>query len=354
MWTSPAREAAELAATLRRGTVTAVTERHPQLVRLAVDGAAAVAYPALTGPLALGDEVLVNTQATELGLGTGGFDVVAANLTRGLGLAPAPGAHVMAHPYAPLQAAVRHAEEDGPLALGLDGLPVVCCSLHSQVAPVAAALGAGRGTVYVQLGGGALPVALSDSLRALKAAGLVHAAVAVAPCFAGDVQAVSTASALLWAKARGARTVICGIGPGVVGTGSAFGHGGLAAAEAANAAEALGGRAVLAARVSSADPRERHRGLSHHTLAVLALCLGSPLLAWPEGVDGAPAGEQLGRAVLRPALAAGWEAACAVLPLAHMGRGPAADPDFFAAAWAAGRVAAQLADAAGPGPEGSA
>lgn len=316
-------------------------------MRLAVDGAPAVAYPELTGPVALGDEVLVNTQAAALGLGTGGFDVVAANLTRGLGLPAAPGAHVMVHPYAPLQAAMRHAEEDGPLAATLDGLPVVCCSLHSQVAPVAAGLGAGRGTVYVQLGGGALPVALSDALRALRASGLVEATVAVAPCFGGDAQAVSVAAALLWAKARGARAVICGIGPGVVGTGTAFGHGGLAAADAANAAEALGGRAVIAARVSGADPRERHRGLSHHTRSVLGLCLGAPVLAWPEGTAGAPVAAGLGRATLRTVPATGWEAACAALPLSHMGRGPSADPAFFAAAWAAGRVAALLADDGG-------
>ena len=60
---------------LRRGTVTAVLERHEGLVRAEVDGDPCVAYPELTGPVALGDEVLVNTQARELGLGSGGFDV---------------------------------------------------------------------------------------------------------------------------------------------------------------------------------------------------------------------------------------------------------------------------------------
>ena len=41
--------------------------------------------------------------------------------------------------------------------------------------------------------------------------------------------------------------------------------------------------------------------------------------------------------------AAGWEEACAGLPLSHMGRGPADDPAFFAAAFAAGRAAGRLA-----------
>src|SRR3982751_7040218 len=100
---------------LRRGRVTAVTERLEGLVRLEVDGRPCVAYPRLTGPVALGDDVVVNVQAVELGLGSGGFDVLHANLTRGLGLSADPGAHVMVLPYTPLQYAVRHVEEDGGL-----------------------------------------------------------------------------------------------------------------------------------------------------------------------------------------------------------------------------------------------
>src|SRR6266496_4539636 len=96
---------------LRRGTVTAVLERHEGLVRVEVDGTACIAYPGLTGPVALGDEVLVNVQARELELGSGGFDVLYANLTRGLGLPAAEGAHVIKLPYAPTQFAAVHAEE---------------------------------------------------------------------------------------------------------------------------------------------------------------------------------------------------------------------------------------------------
>src|SRR5215218_5305860 len=120
---------------LRRGSVTAVRERLVGVVRLEVDGRPCVAYPRVTGPVALGDEVIVNVQARELGLGTGGFDVLYVNLTRGLELAADPSAHVMTLPYTPLQAAVRHVEEDGALAESLEGMPVVCCSLHSQLAP---------------------------------------------------------------------------------------------------------------------------------------------------------------------------------------------------------------------------
>src|SRR5215218_5677596 len=105
---------------LRRGHVTGIVERHEGLVRLEVDGMACVAYPELTGPVALDDEVLVNVQARQLELGSGGFDVLYANLTRGLELPPLPDAHVMKLPYTSLQAAQRHAEEDAPLAAGLE------------------------------------------------------------------------------------------------------------------------------------------------------------------------------------------------------------------------------------------
>ncbi|MGZ4320380.1 MAG: DUF3866 family protein, partial [Gaiellaceae bacterium] len=128
---------------LRRGRVTAVVEEHPGLVRLEVDGTPCVAYPELTGPVEVGDEVLVNVQARELGLGSGGFDVLHANLTRGLDLPVAEGAHVMKLPYTPLQFAAPHGEEGGVLAAELDGLPVLCCSLHSQLAPACAGLGEG-------------------------------------------------------------------------------------------------------------------------------------------------------------------------------------------------------------------
>jgi len=307
---------------LRRGRVTAIRERVEGLVRLDVDGVDCVAYPSLTGPVALEDEVLVNVQARELGLGSGGFDVLYANLTRGLELVPEEGAHVMALPYTPLQHARVHVEEAGEPTAELAGMPVVCCSLHSQVAPACAALG-GLRVAYVQLAGGALPVSLSDTVRLLKERGLVAKTAAVAPCFDADVQCVSVASALGWA--RGEHDVaVCSIGPGIVGTGTRFGHGGLAAAEAANAALALGGVPVVAARVSGADERARHRGVSHHTDAVLALVRGEPVLA--------------------DSPAEAWREACKELPLSHMGRGPDDDPEFFAAAFAAGLAARALAE----------
>jgi hypothetical protein len=312
--------------------VTAVRERLEELVRLEVDGAPCVAYPRLTGPVEEGDTVIVNTQARDLGLGSGGFDVLYANLTRGLNLAPEEEAHVMTLPYTPAQAAAPFAEETASLGDDLAGLPVVCCALHSQLAPVCAALRSER-VAYVQLGGGALPVSLSDTVRALKERDLLGVAVAASPCLDGDVQCATPAAALAWAASVAADAVVCAVGPGIVGTASELGHGGLAVAEAANAASALGGRPIVAPRISLGDPRERHQGLSHHTRSALRLCLGDVALAWPLGLP-PPQGLEVDVVDVQ-----GWEDACAGLPLEHMGRGPREDPWFFMAAYAAGRLA---------------
>jgi hypothetical protein len=307
---------------LRRGRVTALLEEHDGLVRLEVDGAPCVAYPRLTGPVEVGDDVVVNVQARELELGSGGFDVLHVNLTRGLDLGVEDDAHVMKLPYTPLQFARRHGEEDLDLPVSLDGMPVVACSLHSQVAPACAAL-RGVQVAYVQLEGGALPVELSDSLRELRHEGLLETTIGSGACFGGDVDCVNVYSALAVAGARGADVTVCAIGPGVVGTGTRLGHGGMAAALAIAAAGALGGRPVLAVRVSERDARERHRGVSHHSEAVLSLSGDAAVVA-------------------SEADASGWLEACDGLTLSHMGRGPDDDPAFFAAAYAAGVRARSL------------
>jgi hypothetical protein len=315
-----------MALSLRRGVVSAVVSRVEGLVRLEVDGVPCVAYPRLTGEVELGDDVVVNEQARLLELGSGGFDVLYANLTRGLGLGAEEGAHVMALPYTPGQLALRRAEEDGAqLPESIGGRPVVLCTLHSQVAPVCAAL-RGLRVAYVQVAGGALPVSLSDAVRVLKEEGLVGVAVAVAPCLDGDVECVTTASALAWAAREGYDVVVCSVGPGIVGTGTLFGHGALGLADVANVAGAIEGRPVLAVRMSDRDSRKRHQWISHHAQAVRDLVRVPVELGWPDEVPD------------------DWEEACAGLPLEHMGRGPKDDQLFFRAAFAAGLVARGLAE----------
>ena len=56
----------------------------PLMVEVGGEQRPAWADVTLVGEVEVGDEVVVNTQARDLGLGSGGFDIVHVNLSRGL------------------------------------------------------------------------------------------------------------------------------------------------------------------------------------------------------------------------------------------------------------------------------
>jgi Protein of unknown function (DUF3866) len=92
---------------------------------------------------------------------------------------------------------------------------------------------------------------------------------------------------------------------------------------------------VLAPRLSAADPRERHRGVSHHTRAALHAALTGCRVAFPAGYG--ISGEGLpDRHAYKPveASAAGLEGRFGVT-FESMGRRYEEDPVFFDAAVAA-------------------
>ena len=269
---------------LRRGTVTSAEAPSAwQALRVEVGGDErdARADTALVGPCEPGDDVVVNVEARDLGLGSGGFDVVHVNLTRGLDGRGMPGAHVMKLNYSSLQHAVLPAE-GRELQVPLRR-PVGVFQLHGQLAPVAWALARARGGLrvgYVQTAGGALPGAMSDTVRQLLGRGLLAGHTTAGPAYGGGQEAITTAGALHDGLAEERWDVaLVGPGPGILGSGSALGHGGIVALDSAHAALALGCPTLLTARMSSGDPRERHRGLSHHTRTVLELLLAPVVLA---------------------------------------------------------------------------
>ncbi len=251
----------------------------------------AVSLSGLTGDIDVGDDVVVNTTAVELGLGTGGDHIVHWNLGRaGLDL-PGPD-HVMKLRYTSLQvdagtSELQHPECDEPL----DGAPVVACTLHSQLAPVVAGIRAVDPSLriaYVQTDGGALPLALSDSVAALRDRAELCGTVSTGSAFGGDLEAVGVASGLgLAVHVLDADVVVAALGPGVAGTGTALGTSALDAVGVIDLTDSLGGVPVLCVRVSDADPRARHRGVSHHTLTVARLSHALPLVAaLPGGATG--------------------------------------------------------------------
>jgi hypothetical protein len=346
----------------RRATVLAELDARPGLQRLEValsDGPArAYVLTELTGSVAVGDDVIVNTTAVELGLGTGGWHVVHWNLARDEWRQAGPG-HVMKLRYTSLQADTGAVEEleAGSLvdADDLEGMPVVACGLHSQVPCVAAALklaAPGARVAYVMTDGAALPLAFSDLVVAMRKAGLVDVTFTAGQAFGGDHEAVNLSSALVAARRVGrADVTIVGMGPGVAGTATKLGYSALEVGPILDAADLLGGRPVATLRFSLADQRLRHQGVSHHTRTALASAtharatIGVPRGAWEDRVradlDAAGLSE-------RHRLVAVDDPGVPVLlaerglRVTSMGRGPEEDPGFYAVAGAAGTVAASF------------
>jgi len=335
---------------LRRGIVVG---EDPLAVEVDGERRPAWADEALLGEMREGDEVIVNVTALDLGLGSGGFDIVHVNLTRGLGADPAGDAHVMKlnytslqHPVEPVELPMRLSNRGGAkgaLEQRDGGMAVLVLPLHGHLAPAAWAVdraAPGLRVGYVQTAGGALSGSLSRDVTALRERDLLCGHVTVAPAYGGEHEALSVAGALDAAvSGLDWDVALVGPGPGIIGSDTRLGHGGMAALDSAHAALALGLPTLLSPRLSESDPRDRHRGLSHHTATVLEMLLGAVAVPVPEGFPEVAA--QLGEAVgdrhrlhtASPDLA-GY--AASGLPACTMGRGLEDDKLFFAAPLAAG------------------
>ena len=346
----------------RRGTVVALGRTWPGAIECTValasgDAVEALAHPPLVGRPEVGDIVLLNVAALDLGLGTGGYALVVALPER---LPPdrvGPG-HLVKARYTPLQTVVLGADEQdspshallaeaGPLPA--PGVPVIVADLHSSLPAVLAGLLAARPATrvaYVMTDGGALPLWFSRTVAAL--ADRLVGTVTVGQAFGGDLEAVTLHSGLLAAvHVLAAEVVVVIQGPGNLGTGTAWGFSGVAAGEAVNAAAAVGARPVAVLRMSEADLRPRHRGVSHHsTTAYGRVALAVADVAVPRSYAALvePARAALGRHRLVEVDDTGllemlqqWSPL-----LSSMGRGLEADPVAFVAAAAAGRHAATL------------
>jgi hypothetical protein len=349
------------------GVVVEVLDERLEVTRLTVeiDGTrrAATAFPQITGPIEPGDEVILNTTASELELGTGGEDFVLWNLSR-KSAGEMSGGHILKLRYTPLQIDTLSVEAPespyhGDLAdaESVDRLPTVACGLHSQVAAVAATLKSlvpDCRIAYIMTDGAALPLAHSYTVIELRDAGLLDATLTCGHAFGGDHECVNIFSALAAArKVVGADAAIVSMGPGVVGTSTSLGHTEMEQGSTLSAATALGARAVATLRISFADPRPRHTPVSHHSLSALRLAAAAGCLLPVPRLEG----EKMD-AVMAALKASGIaerhqvlvvEAAETIdylerygLKPRTMGRGVSDDPEFFMAAGAAGVVAARI------------
>jgi hypothetical protein len=321
----------------------------------------ALAYPSLVGSPRVGDRVLLNVTALEAGLGTGGYALVVAIPDR-LPADPDITGHIVKARYTPLQVMTASADEQGSqyhelleAADSLTAMPVVVADLHSALPAILAGLYSAAGSprvAYVMTDGGTLPAWFSRTIAGLREAGWLAATITTGQSFGGDLEAVTVHSGLLTARhAVGADVAIVTQGPGNLGTGTKWGYSGVAAGEAVNAAATLGGRPVASLRMSFADPRERHQGVSHHSLtaygqvALARADVAIPALPEPQAArvvsDVAPlAGRHHLVTVPVDGLAEALRA-CPV-PLSTMGRSLEQDLAYFLAAAAAGRHAGSL------------
>jgi hypothetical protein len=348
----------------RSGKVTRLLVERPGLQRVEVDlgdgPERAYVLTQLTGTVAVGDRVVVNTTAVELGLGTGGWHVVHWNLERETWAERGPG-HIIKGRYTSLQADVGSAEEmleELAEVESIDGMPVVAAALHSQL-PAAAVAFKQRAPdarlAYVMTDGAGLPLALSDLAFALRERGLIDATVTCGHAFGGDYEAVSIFSALAVAKhAGGADAAVVAMGPGIVGTNTRLGFTGMEVGSILDAAAALDGQPIACLRVSFADPRSRHVGLSHHTRTALRVaCRERVTVAVPR--LGGKEDDRLRADLVDAGIDRRHDLVEVTSPdvlelleqhglnVVSMGRPAAEDPALFLAAGAAGELAAERA-----------
>ncbi|MBV9852444.1 MAG: DUF3866 family protein [Armatimonadetes bacterium] len=330
-----------------------------QEVDVLVDGEIhqAINYLGLAGPVWVGDEVALNATARRLNLGTGGYDYVIANLSffhrkssasdsrQGTFSTQFQGGHIIKGRYTPLQQAVLTLEEQEQYAevweRGLDGFHVLVGQLHSQIAPAAAALhlSGQRKVGYIMTDAAALPIGLSKLVHQLKQQRLVNLTITCGQAFGGNWETVTLHSALLAAKHLGGcdAAIVCQ-GPGNAGTGTKYGFSGIEQAQNLDIVSALGGTAIAIVRMSSADARERHQGISHHTRTTLELAHSRCLVPLPAGTEAAGLPNKHDVRRVEGAQAALDLLAEKNIRVTTMGRTPAEDPAFFLAAAAAGMV----------------
>jgi hypothetical protein len=355
-----------------RGVVRAVTEERLDLLRAVVateEGEVeALGYPFMLGPVRESDEVVLNTTGVALGLGTGGVAFLLWNLS-GPGPGPDGRGHIVKMRYTPWQSEVLAAEEPGGphhAALerldSIDGLPVVACGLHSQIAGAVAGIKAAHPEArvgYLMSDGGALPLPFSELVRRLRGAELIDVTCTHGHAFGGDIEAVNVFSGLAALRA-GERVdaVVAALGPGLSGTGTALGFSGLEQGQVLDAVGALGGAAIACLRISYADGRGRHRGVSHHSLTALRIAasrrctVALPALGPHRAAQVRAALERAGIAARHALVEASGADALALLAArgvspSSMGRSLEEEPELHRAAGAAGEIAGRLIGSAG-------
>lgn len=251
-------------------------------IEVSIDGekSKAVNYNKLIGKVEIGDKVVLNTTAVELSLGTGGYHFVMYNHSN-ISIDLEGSGHIMKLRYTPYQMKCLVAEEeDSPYHnifkefKSLDNHPFIVASLHSMISPISAMLKYKNKDIkinYIMTDGGALPLYFSKTVVELKEKKILDNTITIGNAFGGDLECTNIYTGLIAAKEilKGDVTIIS-MGPGIVGTGTQYGFTGIEQGYIIDAINNLGGKPILSPRIGFKDSRDRHKGISHHTLTVLS------------------------------------------------------------------------------------
>ncbi|MEJ6950968.1 DUF3866 family protein [Natronospora cellulosivora (SeqCode)] len=259
----------------------------------------AVNYSRITGTVNINDILIVNTTALELSLGTGGYHYVHLNLSNidnsyKLDDFRENKGHIMKMRYTPMQIRTLCAEEKASPYhdtinnfKSLDNLPVITLPLHSHLAPLLITYKSffpNKKVVYIMSEGGSQALEFSNLIRKLKSLDCIDKTITYANCFGGDYETINIFTALILAKeVEEADLIVVAMGPGIVGASSKYGFSGVENVFIDKAVRTLGGRSIFVPRISFADERKRHYGISHHSITILKDLISETVeLAFPE------------------------------------------------------------------------
>ncbi|SHJ48533.1 DUF3866 family protein [Paramaledivibacter caminithermalis] len=240
----------------------------------------AIAYKSLIDNIEEGNEIILNTTAQDLKLGSGGYHFVLANLKKTTKQSMKNG-HIMKLRYTPIQIRVNSVEEQGSKYHhvfnefnSLKGMPVLIGGLHSVLAPLTVVL-KGLNTrlsiAYIMTDGGALPIDFSKTVRYLKKEGYIDGTITIGHAFGGDLECINIYNGLIAAKEiLNCDICIVSMGPGIIGTGTKYGFTGIEQGNIIDAVNDLEGVPICIPRISFKDRRKRHFGISHHSITVLS------------------------------------------------------------------------------------
>lgn len=242
----------------------------------------AINYIDETGICSLMDMVVINSIGNRLKLGTGGYNLVYLNLTVNLKENEVPDrnhGHIIKMKYTPGQIRVKTVEENiedrniFDMEAKLTPRPVIFAILHSMLFPLVKTIkyinpNTNISCVYTY--GGAMNANNSFILKRMKESGLINSIITAGECYGGDYESINIVTGILFGfnKLKSDIIVIC-CGPGVAGSSTFYGFSTFDFIGSIYSVKLLGLFPVLIPRISMADKRERHMGLSMQSISIL-------------------------------------------------------------------------------------